>query len=290
MAVVYSPSIIVHGGAGPIKARVLPGSGGRLNPIYDVGVLYPQTTLIISGLPYQGVELDLEIEFDDASLRDEDSPFQATARVAAVVAGGVPQSFSLPGPLDLQGSLDASRFDTGLFGPIRVGNSDLIVDLAGTLSDDRRRVAGNAVLYGIDDAGTFLAIKRRRYLVAETDLQVTGEAAVISMKNDSSFTVDNQLEVISADPIARVEDGRPFVVNRDTYDNLEGLDPSEGFKAAFQYALGARANPHDLVVLPRAGPAPQRWRAWRWITYAERRPRYGPCCRCDLRTGDTETP
>ncbi|HEX9427046.1 MAG TPA: hypothetical protein VGA64_04605, partial [Candidatus Polarisedimenticolia bacterium] len=237
-----------------IRSRILAGPGKRLNPIYDATVLYPQTTLIISGMPYQGVELDLEIEFDDESVRDADSPFQATARVDAVVAGGVTQHFSLPGPLDLQGTFDTGYLDTGLFGPIRVGNADLIVELAGSLADDRRRVIGNATLYGTDDAGTFLAIKRRRYLVAGTDLQVTGEAAVITMKNEATFMVDNALELISADPVARVEDGRPFVVNRDTYDNLEGLDPFGDFKAAFQYALGDRANPHDVVVLPPGTP------------------------------------
>ncbi len=242
------------GGAGPTRAHALPGPGERLNPIYDVTVLYPQTVLIVSGLSYQGLELELEIEFDDASLRDADSPFQATARVVSVIAGGVMQSFSLPGPLDLQGTLDAGRVDTGLFGPIQVGGANLIIDLAGTLVDDHRQVTGNATLYGTSDAGTFLAIKRRRYLVVGTDLLVSGEAAVISMKNDATFAVDNDLEVTSADPIARVEDGRPFVVNRDTYDNLEGLDPFDAFKAAFQYTLGDRANPHDVVVLPPGTP------------------------------------
>jgi len=241
---------VACGGAGPVRTRVLPGPGERLDPIYDVTVLYPQTTLIVSGLSYQGLELDLEIEFDDASLRDADSPFRATARVAAVVAGGVTQSFSLPGPLDLQGTLDSGRLDTGLFGPIRVGNADLIVDLAGTLTDNRRRVAGHASLYGTGDDGTFLAIKRRRYLVAGTDLSAFGQAAVISIKNETTYVVDNDLEVISGDPIARVEDGRPFIVNRDTYDNLQGLDPFDQFKASFQYGLGEHANPHDVVVLP----------------------------------------
>jgi len=261
---ILAPTVLAHaltalacGGAGPQQARLLPGPGGRLDPIYDVTIGYPATTLIINGLSYQGVEIGLEIEFDDASLRDDDPRFLAEARIASVMAGGVGQPFQLLGPLDLQGTLDAGTFDSGLFGPIRVGTADLILGLTGALQAGGRHVAGSATLFGSNDGGSFLAVKRRRYLVAGTDATSSiGEISVVTVKNDGPISVENDLEVISSDPVARVEDGRPFIVNRLSFDNLQGLDPAAGFRTVFQYSTGPGSNPHDVVVLPpeEAGP------------------------------------
>ncbi|HEU4401389.1 MAG TPA: hypothetical protein VFT43_04725, partial [Candidatus Polarisedimenticolia bacterium] len=76
------------GGAGARVERLLPGPAGRLNPIYDFTVSYPDTVLVIGGLSYRGLEIGLEIEFDDATLRDDDPALGAEARVEQVLAGG----------------------------------------------------------------------------------------------------------------------------------------------------------------------------------------------------------
>ncbi len=236
--------------AGGRGSREPPGPGRRLDPIYDVAVSYPGVVIIIGGLSYQGLDFDLEITFDDETLRDADPAYRAEARVVSVMAGGVAQEYEVQGPLVIQGSLAGDDFSTGLFGPIRIATSTLLLDLSGTLEDSARRVTGAASLFGTTAPGSFHAVKRRRYLVAGTDRQVIGKVSVVSVRYDTLFTVADDLELISSDPVARVEDGRPFIVNRFSFDNLQGLDPRASFATAFQYSVGNGANPHDVVVLP----------------------------------------
>ena len=236
----------------------LPGPAGRLNPIYDATILFPDDIVIVGGLEHHGIMLDLEIDFDDASLRDGDPRFTAPVRVIGVTAGGVAQAFVLPRPIVLDGTLDGAAFETDLFGPIQFGTANLILSLSGVVADDRRTVAGAAALFGTSSRGGFTAVKRRRYLLAGTDLQTIGEAAVISVRYGASIDVAENLETTSSDALARVEDGRPFIVNRLSFDNLQGLDPADRFLTTFQYSTGNGSNPHDLVVLgdPQAGIPP----------------------------------
>jgi DNA-binding beta-propeller fold protein YncE len=247
----------------PAERHRATGGLSRLDPIYDASVVYPNTEFIIGGLTYRGLELDLEIEFDDATVRDGDPAFTAQARILTLLAGGTPQTWEQSGPLDIAGTLVDGAFDTDFFGPIKLGTSGLLLRLTGRLEDGARRVAGGAAIYGISEDGFFTAIKRRRYLVAGTDFTSSvGKVAAVSVRYDSRFGSDDDLEVVSSDPVVRVEDGRPFVVNRDTFDNLQGLDPAARLVTSFQYGLGDRANPHDLAVagggeafVTRYGPA-----------------------------------
>jgi len=239
-------------GPGSRTLHLLPGAGTqRLQPIYDFSVTFPGAEIIISGLTYTGIDLDLEVTFDDASLGDDDPGFTAEARVVSVLAGGVPQAFDAPPTMAIQGSLAGGVLATGQFGMIRVGNAGLVLDLTGAVEDGGRRVAGSAALYRISDPGTFVAVKRRRYLVAGTDAQgLIGKAAVITVRYGDRFTTEPDVEVISSDPVARVEDARPFIVNRFTFDNVQGLDPLDSFTTLFEHSTGSLSNPHDLVVLP----------------------------------------
>src|SRR5207245_2522061 len=41
-----------------------------------------------------------------------------------------------------------------------------------------------------------------------------------------------------------------FIVNRFTFDNIQGLDPLDSFTTLFEHSTGSLSNPHDLVVLP----------------------------------------
>lgn len=239
-------------GPGVRPIRPLPGAGtARLQPIYDFMATYPDTTIIIAGLPYHGLDLEIEVTFDDATLHDDEEGFEAQARIVSVLAGGVPQEFEAPQPIAMRGTLAGGVVATGLFGPIHVGNAALLPDLTGPLQDGSRRIAGAASLYGIPDPGTFVAVKRRRYLVAGTDAQgPIGKAAVVEVRFDSRITLVPDLEVTSSDPIARVEDGRPIIVNRFTFDNLQGLDPLGSFTTLFEHSTEILSNPHDVVILP----------------------------------------
>jgi len=214
-------------------------------------VTFPGTEIIVSGLTYRGLDLDIEMTFDDATVRDEDPTFEAKARIASVSAGGVPQAYEAMQPIAVRGTYGDGVLATELFGQIRVGNAGLLIGLTGSTQDGARRLAGAASLFGIPDPGTFVAVKRRRYLVAGTDLQgPIGKVAVITVRYDTLITSDDDLEVISSDPVARVEDGRPFVVNRFTFDNIQGLDPEGSFATLFERSVGNLTNPHDLVVPP----------------------------------------
>jgi hypothetical protein len=258
LAVLTALAAILCAGCGPRTkaARVLPGPGGRLNPLYDATLTYPDSVLIIGGLSYHGLQIDLSLEFGDATLGDDDPVYTAEARVQEVLAGGQPQTFQVEGPLDIQGTLAEGALATGLFGPIRVGTTTLFLELSGTLQDSGRRVAGAAGLYGSSERGSFVAIKRRRYLVAGTDRQgPIGKVAVVSLRDDTRFSLEEDMEVISSDPIARVEDGRPLIVNRLSFDNLQGLDPGGSFRTVFQHSTGNGSNPHDAVILPDGGGA-----------------------------------
>ncbi len=239
-------------GPGARAIDVLPGPGtARLPPIYDLSVTYPDTEIIIAGLTYRGLDLDLEMTFDEASLRDDDPAFEARVRVVSVSAGGVPQAFEAPQAIAVGGAYADGVLATGFFGPIRVGNAGLLLDLDGTAQDGARRVTGPATLYGFPDHGSFVAVKRRRYLVAGTDLQgPIGKVSVISVRYDTRIGVDDDIEVTSSDAVARVEDDRPFVVNRFTFDNVQGLDPEGSLATVFEYSTGSLSNPLDLVVPP----------------------------------------
>ena len=244
--------LLPAGGCGPQggSLRPLPGPTGRMNPIYDALAVFPDTAIIAGGLTYRGLEIDLEIEFDDPTVRDEDPFYTAEARVVAFLAGGVAQRFVVPRALRIEGTLSDDVLRTGLFGPIQVGTASLLLELTGALRDGARRASGDAALFGLPDDGGFTAVKRRRYLVAGTDLMTIGQVSVIDVRYDARFGVAGELEVVSSDPVARVEDGRPFVVNRYTFDNVQGLDARRGFRTAFQHSTGNGSNPHDLVVLP----------------------------------------
>jgi len=238
------------GGGGGSDGGPLPGPPGRLDPIYDATLSFPDAVVTSGGVIYQGILLDLEITFDDPTVRDADPRFTAPVRVVAVTAGGVAQVFSVPFPIVMQGAIDGPLFETDLFGSIVFGSANLVISMTGTIAAGARRIDGTAALFQTSHTGPFAAVRRRRYLVAGTDLSSSvGQVTVIEARYDREVTQAAGLETISSDPVARVRDGRPFVVNRLSFDNLQGLDPANGFRTALQYSTGNGSNPHDLAVL-----------------------------------------
>lgn len=237
------------GGFGGRGGDPLPGPGARLDPVYDVTVTFPDAEVISGGMTFHGIVLDLAFTFVDATVRDADPRFRAPADVVGVQAGGAPQPFVLPQPLGVEGAIEDDRFTTDYFGAIQFASANLVLSLSGTIAPGSKRIEGTADLFGTSERGTFVAVLRRRYLVAGTDLLEVGEAATVEVRYDREIVVRDKLETISADPVARVEDGRPIVVNRFSYDNLQGLDPHNGFQTAFEPSTGNGSNPHDVVVL-----------------------------------------
>jgi hypothetical protein len=277
------------GGGGGGGGEPLPGPSGRLDPIYDTTVLFADAEVVIGGLTYHGITIDLEIDFDDASVRDDDPRFRAPARVIEVTAGGATQSFVVPQPIVVQGSIDGAGFETDLFGPIQFGTANVILSLQGTIADGARRIDGTASLFGTGTTGPFAAVRRRRYLVAGTDLQSSvGQAAVVDVRYDRDILLSDAVETISSDPVARVRDGRPLIINRLSFDNLQGLDPAAGFRTAFQYTTGNGSNPHDLAITgyAAAGATPQAGAAGAGVAFVTRyEPPYDDLALFDLDDG-----
>src|SRR5262249_44709317 len=129
----------------------------------------------------------------------------------------------------VEGGIDAAAFTTDYFGSIRFASANLVIALDGAIAPGARRIEGTATLFGTSEPGTFVALLRRRDLLAGSDLQAFGEAATVEVRYDRDILLRERLETISADPVARVEDGRPIIVNRYSYDNLQGLDPHAAF-------------------------------------------------------------
>lgn len=57
------------------------------------------------------------------------------------------------------------------------------------------------------------------------------------------------VENISSDAIARWAFGKVYVVNRFGFDNIQILDPGNGFLTQFQFSVGNGTNPQDIAVV-----------------------------------------
>jgi hypothetical protein len=65
----------------------------------------------------------------------------------------------------------------------------------------------------------------------------TGSSSVIYL--DGSYTTERNVESICSDAVARFYDGLVYVVNRWGCDNIQVLDPSDGFSTKLQFSVGA---------------------------------------------------
>jgi FlgD Ig-like domain len=76
---------------------------------------------------------------------------------------------------------------------------------------------------------------------------ITGNSSVIW--HDGSHSHDNNVRSLHSDAVARYFDGLIYVVNRMGADNIQILDPGNGFSTIRQFSVGAGSDPHDIVVL-----------------------------------------
>ena len=75
----------------------------------------------------------------------------------------------------------------------------------------------------------------------------TGSSSVIYL--DGQHTTERNVESICSDAVARFYDGLIYVVNRMSCDNIQVLDPSDGFSTVRQFSVGAGSDPHDIAFL-----------------------------------------
>ncbi len=222
-----------------------PGQAAPLAATYDILAFYPD--LFFPEFPATGLSLDLTLEIDPNSAGDPSGALSGSVTIRQATVGGAPRSFDPAGPLPVAGRLTGDQIDLQSFGPVTVGMTILFPDLEGFVAADGRSMQGLARLGNLPESGTWSAVKQRRYLVASTDLTLQGAASVVTVRYNTRFSVD-PAEIISGDPVAAVSRGRPFIVNRLFFDNIQVLDPARGFALSRQFSTGNGSNPHDALM------------------------------------------
>jgi len=80
-----------------------------------------------------------------------------------------------------------------------------------------------------------------------SDYSVSGSTASIDVL--PMWSVETGLAPVHSDAIARVYGGLVYVVNRLYADNIQVLDPSDGFATVRQFSVGPGTNPKDIAFL-----------------------------------------
>jgi len=82
--------------------------------------------------------------------------------------------------------------------------------------------------------------------VITTNFQ-TGSASVIWF--DGAYTTVKNVNSVHSDAVARFHGGLIYVVNRFGADNIQILDPANGFATVRQFSVENGADPHDIAVV-----------------------------------------
>lgn len=81
--------------------------------------------------------------------------------------------------------------------------------------------------------------------VITSDYEVSGQASTVGVL--PPWTVDDGVASVHSDAVAREHGGLIYVVNRLFQDNIQVLDPAQGFETVRQFSVGPGSNPQDIV-------------------------------------------
>jgi hypothetical protein len=81
--------------------------------------------------------------------------------------------------------------------------------------------------------------------VVTSDYEVSGQVSTVGVL--PPWSVDESLASIHSDATAREHGGLIYVVNRLYQDNIQVLDPAQGFATIRQFSVGPGSNPQDIV-------------------------------------------
>ena len=84
--------------------------------------------------------------------------------------------------------------------------------------------------------------------ITTTDFE-TGSSAVIWL--DESYTTNRDVTSVHSDAVARYFEGLIYVVNRFGADNIQVLDPGNGFATVRQFSVGNGSDPHDIAFVSK---------------------------------------
>ena len=82
-------------------------------------------------------------------------------------------------------------------------------------------------------------------VVLTTDYSTFGGVSI--MQRQAPWTIEPDVEVVGGDPIARWHEGLVYVVNRGGANNVQVLDPQQGYTTILQFSVGAGRNPQDIA-------------------------------------------
>jgi hypothetical protein len=163
------------------------------------------------------------------------------------------------GPVALRGAAGAAIAAQAAALAYPVGGTDVCTtpaDLSVALGHARRRRATVQARVRDEAAGRSDADRLRvtclrasaggKAIIASTDFE-TGMLATVSVRPPRR--VEHPDAQIHSDAVIRVSGGMVFVVNRFLGDNIQRLDPAQGFRTRFQCSTGNASNPQDLVVV-----------------------------------------
>jgi hypothetical protein len=106
----------------------------------------------------------------------------------------------------------------------------------------RRLLAPVLLLAGLLGAGPAQAAATKGFVLT-TDY-TTGTLSVVDL-DTRAVTAD--VAMVSPDPFARWHDGLLYVVNRLGYDNVQVIDPANGYATVRQFSTGSGTNPQDIA-------------------------------------------
>ena len=72
-------------------------------------------------------------------------------------------------------------------------------------------------------------------------------SGTLSVVDLATRSITRDVAVVSGDPVARCYHGLIYVVNRYGYDNIQVIDPAQGYATVRQFSVGNGTNPQDIA-------------------------------------------
>jgi hypothetical protein len=85
----------------------------------------------------------------------------------------------------------------------------------------------------------------QHYVFVTTTDYSTGSCSTVDL--DGTYTVHPNVASIHSDPLVRYHNGLFYVINRTGADNIQILDPANGFSTVRQFSTGNGSNPQDIA-------------------------------------------
>ena len=107
------------------------------------------------------------------------------------------------------------------------------------------RVSVDELIDGVNDALQGCAAQTQAFIV--TSDFTTGSFATVGLDPPRMVMPSNPHHLLYRDAVARTHKGLVYVINRLFADNLQVLDPADGFTTRMQCSTGNGTNPHDIA-------------------------------------------